>query len=153
MKKLFFIFFGLGLVSSNTYANGCGGEYQPATGTCRIIDSSGQQIYITLASLNLPIVVLPRVKQKLPILMSLQNTVHGQSTLKQVFQVIPSMPIHLLLQKEKPSKPVNKADVTLHVKQVLGSEMAVSPLLKGNRAANGSLFTGQKLLDLPKLRH
>ena len=116
MKKLFFIFFGLGLVSSNTYANGCGGEYQPATGTCRIIDSSGQQIYITLASLNLPIVVLPRVKQKLPILMSLQNTVHGQSTLKQVFQVIPSMPIHLLLQKEKPSKPVNKADVTLHVK-------------------------------------
>ena len=44
MKKLFFIFFGLGLVSSNTYANGCGGEYQPATGTCRIIDSSGRQI-------------------------------------------------------------------------------------------------------------
>ena len=44
MKTLFFIFFGLGLVSSNTYANGCGGEYQPATGTCRIIDSSGRQI-------------------------------------------------------------------------------------------------------------
>lgn len=44
MKKLFFIFVGLGVVSSNTYANGCGGEYQPATGTCRIIDSSGRQI-------------------------------------------------------------------------------------------------------------
>ena len=33
-----------GLVSLNIYANGCGGEYQPATGTCRIIDSSGRQI-------------------------------------------------------------------------------------------------------------
>ena len=44
MKKLFFIFFGLGLVSLNTYATGCGGEYQPATGTCRIIDSTGRQI-------------------------------------------------------------------------------------------------------------
>ena len=42
MKKLLFIF--LGLASFNVYANGCGGEYQPATGTCRIIDSSGRQI-------------------------------------------------------------------------------------------------------------
>ena len=42
MKKLFFIL--LGLASFNVYANGCGGEYQPATGTCRIIDSSGRQI-------------------------------------------------------------------------------------------------------------
>ena len=42
MKKLLFIL--LGLASLNVYANGCGGEYQPATGTCRIIDSSGRQI-------------------------------------------------------------------------------------------------------------
>ena len=34
----------LGLISLNVHANGCGGEYQPATGTCRIIDSSGRQI-------------------------------------------------------------------------------------------------------------
>lgn len=42
MKKLLVVL--LGLVSLNVYANGCGGEYQPATGTCRIIDSSGRQI-------------------------------------------------------------------------------------------------------------
>ena len=42
MKKLLFIL--LGLESFNVYANGCGGAYQPATGTCRIIDSSGRQI-------------------------------------------------------------------------------------------------------------
>ena len=42
MKKLFFIL--LGLASFNAYANGCGGEYQPSTGTCRIIDSSGREI-------------------------------------------------------------------------------------------------------------
>ena len=42
MKKLFFIL--LGLVSFNAYANGCGGEYQPSTGTCRIIDGSGREI-------------------------------------------------------------------------------------------------------------
>lgn len=42
MRKLLFVLFGL--TSLNVYANGCGGEYQPATGTCRIIDSSGRQI-------------------------------------------------------------------------------------------------------------
>ena len=42
MKKLLVVL--LGLTSLNVYANGCGGEYQPATGTCRIIDSSGRQI-------------------------------------------------------------------------------------------------------------
>lgn len=42
MKKLLVLL--LGLASLNVYANGCGGEYQPATGTCRIIDSSGRQI-------------------------------------------------------------------------------------------------------------
>ena len=42
MRKLFVVL--LGLASLNVYANGCGGEYQPATGTCRIIDSSGRQI-------------------------------------------------------------------------------------------------------------
>ena len=42
MKKLFLI--ALGLISFNVYANGCGGEYQAATGTCRIIDGSGRQI-------------------------------------------------------------------------------------------------------------
>ncbi|EIG27685.1 DUF4189 domain-containing protein [Neisseria sicca] len=42
MKRLFLIV--LGLVSFNVYANGCGGEYQAATGTCRIIDGSGRQI-------------------------------------------------------------------------------------------------------------
>ena len=42
MKKLLFIL--LGLTSLNVDSNGCGGEYQPATGTCRIIDSSGRQV-------------------------------------------------------------------------------------------------------------
>ena len=48
MKKLLFIF--LGLASFNVYANGCGGEYQPATGTCRIIDSSGRQILYNVST-------------------------------------------------------------------------------------------------------
>ena len=48
MKKLFFVL--LGLASLNVYANGCGGEYQPATGTCRIIDSSGRQILYNVGS-------------------------------------------------------------------------------------------------------
>lgn len=42
MKKLFLMV--LGLASFNAYANGCGGEYQAATGTCRIIDGNGRQI-------------------------------------------------------------------------------------------------------------
>lgn len=42
MQKLMFVL--LGLINFNIYANGCGGEYQPSTGTCRIIDSSGRQI-------------------------------------------------------------------------------------------------------------
>ena len=42
MEKLFLIL--LGLTSFNVYANGCGGEYQPSTGTCRIIDGSGREI-------------------------------------------------------------------------------------------------------------
>ncbi|WP_300480470.1 DUF4189 domain-containing protein [uncultured Neisseria sp.] len=48
MKKLFVVL--LGLASLNVYANGCGGEYQPATGTCRIIDSSGRQILYNVGS-------------------------------------------------------------------------------------------------------
>ena len=48
MKKLFLMV--LGLASFNAYANGCGGEYQPATGTCRIIDSSGRQILYNVGS-------------------------------------------------------------------------------------------------------
>ena len=48
MKKLLVVL--LGLVSLNVYANGCGGEYQPATGTCRIIDSSGRQILYNVGS-------------------------------------------------------------------------------------------------------
>ena len=48
MKKMLFVL--LGLASLNVYANGCGGEYQPATGTCRIIDSSGRQILYNVGS-------------------------------------------------------------------------------------------------------
>ena len=48
MKKLLIVL--LGLTSLNVYANGCGGEYQPATGTCRIIDSSGRQILYNVGS-------------------------------------------------------------------------------------------------------
>nr|WP_314053995.1 DUF4189 domain-containing protein [uncultured Neisseria sp.] len=48
MKKLLVVL--LGLASLNVYANGCGGEYQPATGTCRIIDSSGRQILYNVGS-------------------------------------------------------------------------------------------------------
>lgn len=42
MKKLVFIL--LGFISLNVYANGCGGEYQAATGTCRIIGPDGRVI-------------------------------------------------------------------------------------------------------------
>ena len=62
MKKLLFIL--LGLTSLNVDANGCGGEYQPATGTCRIIDSSGGRFYTTLADPNLPIMALLRVNRR-----------------------------------------------------------------------------------------
>ena len=48
MKKLLTVL--LGFASFNVYANGCGGEYQPATGTCRIIDSSGRQILYNVGS-------------------------------------------------------------------------------------------------------
>lgn len=48
MKKLLVVL--LGLASLNVYANSCGGEYQPATGTCRIIDSSGRQILYNVPS-------------------------------------------------------------------------------------------------------
>ena len=48
MRKLLVLL--LGLASLNVYANGCGGEYQPATGTCRIIDSSGRQILYNVGS-------------------------------------------------------------------------------------------------------
>ncbi|MCH4597768.1 hypothetical protein L7A47_36340, partial [Achromobacter xylosoxidans] len=50
MKKLLVLL--LGLASLNVYANGCGGEYQPATGTCRIIDSSGRQILYNVGRPN-----------------------------------------------------------------------------------------------------
>lgn len=43
MKKLFSMLTGL-LIGFNVHANGCGGEYQASTGTCRIIDSSGREI-------------------------------------------------------------------------------------------------------------
>ena len=58
MKKLLFVL--LGMTSLNVYANGCGGEYQPATGTCRIIDSSGRQALDN----NLPTMALLSVNRK-----------------------------------------------------------------------------------------
>ena len=48
MKQFFLIL--LGLISFKAYAVACGGEYQPATGTCRIIDSSGRQILYNVPS-------------------------------------------------------------------------------------------------------
>lgn len=51
----------LGLASLNVYANGCGGEYQPATGTCRIIDSSGRQILYNVGRPNSTAQGQPRV--------------------------------------------------------------------------------------------
>ncbi|HHX2531036.1 DUF4189 domain-containing protein [Neisseria sp. P0001.S005] len=50
MKKLLTVL--LGFASLDVYANGCGGEYQPATGTCRIIDSSGRQILYNVGRPN-----------------------------------------------------------------------------------------------------
>ena len=52
MKKMLFVL--LGLASLNVYANGCGGEYQPATGTCRIIDSSGRQSQPRVVNVHVP---------------------------------------------------------------------------------------------------
>lgn len=59
MKKLLVVL--LGLASLNVYANGCGGEYQPATGTCRIIDSSGRQILYNVGRPNSTAQGQPRV--------------------------------------------------------------------------------------------
>lgn len=42
MRALLFMLFVL--TSSNLYAHNCGGEFQPATGTCRIIGPDGKQI-------------------------------------------------------------------------------------------------------------
>lgn len=42
MRVLIFMLFVL--ISSNLYAHNCGGEFQPATGTCRIIGPDGKQI-------------------------------------------------------------------------------------------------------------
>ena len=113
MKKLLVLL--LGLASLNVYANGCGGEYQPATGTCRIIDSSGRQILYNVGrpqssnngySQNQPSVVNIDVPSK-----------YGAwaVNIKQVFQAVQSRWIHLLLQKNKPSKLVNRVAVMHHV--------------------------------------
>lgn len=42
MKELLVVL--LGLANLSVYVNGCGGEYQPTTGTCRTIGNSGGQI-------------------------------------------------------------------------------------------------------------
>lgn len=42
MKRFFFIL--LSVMSLDVYANNCGGEFQAATGTCRIIGSDGKEI-------------------------------------------------------------------------------------------------------------
>ena len=62
--------------------------------------------------------------------MSLQNTVHGQSILKQVYQVAHSRWIRLPLQKNKLLKPAKKVEKINHVKLRLGFAMAVSLSLK-----------------------
>lgn len=41
MKKYCFLLFSL--ISFNAYAN-CGGQFDPVTGTCRFIDSSGREV-------------------------------------------------------------------------------------------------------------
>ncbi|EGQ78007.1 hypothetical protein HMPREF3050_01235 [Neisseria sp. HMSC065D04] len=68
--------------------------------------------------------------RKLLISMSLQNTVHGQPILKQVYQVAHSKWIHLRLPKDKLLKPVKKVEKINRVKFWLGFGMAVSPLPK-----------------------
>lgn len=52
MKNLLLVI--LSVISFNVYANSCGGEFQPATGTCRIIGPDGRQIIYNSAppSLN-----------------------------------------------------------------------------------------------------
>lgn len=42
MKSLLFIL--IGLFSLNSFANNCGGEFDPVSGSCRIIGSDGRQI-------------------------------------------------------------------------------------------------------------
>lgn len=42
MKKLLFVL--LSLVNLNVYANNCAGEFQPESGSCRIIGPDGRQI-------------------------------------------------------------------------------------------------------------
>ena len=68
--------------------------------------------------------------RKLSTSMFLQNTVHGQLTLKLVYQVGHSKWIHLMLLKDKRFKPVKKVEEINRVKFMLGFEMAVLPLPK-----------------------
>ena len=57
------------------------------------------KFYITLADLNLLIMVILKTNQALSISMFLQNMGLGQSILKQVYQVEHLRWIHLMLQK------------------------------------------------------
>ena len=92
--------------------------------------AQADKFYITLADHNLLIMVILKTNQALSISMSLQNMVHGQSILKQVYQVEHLRWIHLLPQKEKLLRPVNEEDRISRVKLGLGFETAVLPLLK-----------------------
>lgn len=92
--------------------------------------AQADKFYITLADLNLLIMVRLRANQGLLISMFLQNMGLGQSILKQVYQVEHLRWIHLLLQKEKLLRPVNEEGRISRVKLGLGFETAVLPLLK-----------------------
>ena len=132
MKKLLVVL--LGLASLNVYANGCGGEYQPATGTCRIIDSSGRQILYNVGkpqssnsdySQNQPSVVNIDVPSKYG-----AWAVNPKTGISADVINAPSLEI----AKEGLLSPVSKGDEMLLVKYLLQSETAASPLLKDNLA-------------------
>lgn len=81
--------------------------------------------------------------------MSLQNTVLGQSILKQVYQVGHSRWIQLRPLKDKLLKPANEAGRINRVKFWLGFGMAVSPLPKQKMV---HFFSDQLTLALLKLK-
>lgn len=130
MKKLLFIL--LGLTSLNVDANGCGGEYQPATGTCRIIDSSGRQVLYNVgrpqssnngSTQSQPKVVNIDVPSKYGAWAANPKTGISGGALEM-------NSLAAAKTKDKLLKPVKKAGKINRVKFWLGFGMAVSPLPK-----------------------
>lgn len=143
MKKLLFILLGLTSLNisvANPTYDATRGALQNDSSLCHTA------IILTVAHL---VTANKDNLRKLSTSMFLQNTVHGQSTLKQVYLVGRSRWIHMQLQKNKPLKPVNMVGKINRVKFWFGLGIVVSPLLKEKME---NFFMAQHLQGWPKQR-